>query len=272
MCEQSTTPDLVELVRKQLEALDRHDLDGVMSSVAEDSVLDGRAAGGLFEGRAAIRGFLEDWFSSWEELDFELEEASDLGGGVVFAVVIQDGRLAGGDGRVRQREGWVYLWAAGSIARLTTFEVDQARAAAERLAEQREHAMSHENVEVVRCAVAALNARDVDGYLACCTDDVELYTPLAAFVGAYERRAGIERWLVDVQDAAPDFHIDLQDVKALGSHQVLAFAHLGSTGRASGVPLAGDSGNVYDLVDGKIRRTRIFLDRAEALKAVGLEE
>jgi hypothetical protein len=29
---------------------------------------------------------------------------------------------------------------------------------------------------------------------------------------------------------------------------------------------------VYDLVDGKIRRTRIFLDRADALKAVGLED
>ena len=135
MSQEFTTPDPVELVRKQLEALDRGDLDGVMSSVAEDVVLDGRAD--HFEGRAAIRGFLEDWFRAWEELDFELEEVSDLGGGVVFAVVIQDGRLVSGDGRLRQREGWVYLWMGGSIARLTTSEVDHARAAAERLAEQR---------------------------------------------------------------------------------------------------------------------------------------
>jgi ketosteroid isomerase-like protein len=136
MSEESTTPDLVELVRKQLEALDRRDLDTVMSSVAEDTVFHGRF-GDLFEGRAAIRGLLEDWFRAWEELDFELEEVSDLGGGVVFAVVIQDGRPVGGDGRVRQREGWVYLWVGDSIARLTTSEVDQARAAAERLAESR---------------------------------------------------------------------------------------------------------------------------------------
>jgi len=127
-------------------------------------------------------------------------------------------------------------------------------------------------VEIVQRAVAALNARDLEGYLTCCTEDLELHTPLEAFVGVYEGRDGIKRWLADVEDAAPDFHIDLQDVKAVGSHQVLAFAHLGSTGRASGVPLAGDSGNVYDLVDGKIRRTRIFLDRADALKAAGLEE
>ena len=123
-------------MRKQLEALDRRDLDGVMNSVAEDSVLEGRVENFL-EGRAAIRRFLEDWFRAWEELDFELEEVSDLGGGVVFAVVIQDGRPVGGDGHVRQREGWVYLCVGGSIARLTTSDVDQARAAAERLAQER---------------------------------------------------------------------------------------------------------------------------------------
>src|SRR4051812_33506279 len=135
MTEESTTPDLVELVRKQVDALDRGDLDGVVSSVTEDGVLDGRAD--FFEGRAAIRGFLDDWFRAYEELDFVLEEVSHLGGGVVFAVVIQDGRLVGGDGRVRQREGWVYLCVGGSIARLTTSDVEEARAASERLAQER---------------------------------------------------------------------------------------------------------------------------------------
>jgi ketosteroid isomerase-like protein len=135
MSEQSTTPDPVELVREQFDGLNRRDLDGVMSSVAEDAVLNGRAD--LIEGRAAIRGFLEDWFRAYEELDYELEEVSHLGGGVVFAVAIQDGRLVGSASRIRQREGWVYLWVGGSIARLATYEVDQGRAAAERLAQER---------------------------------------------------------------------------------------------------------------------------------------
>ena len=135
MAEESTTPDPVELVRKQVEALNRGDLDGVMSSVAEDGVLDGRAD--LIEGRAAIRGFLDEWVRAYEELEYELEEVSDLGGGVVFAVMIQDGRLVGSAGRIRQREGWVYLWVGGLIARLTTYELDEGRAAAERVAEER---------------------------------------------------------------------------------------------------------------------------------------
>lgn len=134
MTEESTTPDLVELVRKQVEALDRGDLDGVVIGVAEDAVLDGRAE--VIEGRAAIRSFLDDWFRAYEELNFELEEISHLSGGVVFAVVIQDGRLVGGGGHLRQREGWVYLCVGGTIARLDTSEVDQARAAAERLAQE----------------------------------------------------------------------------------------------------------------------------------------
>jgi len=135
MTEESTTPDLVELVRMQVEALDRGDLDGVMSSVAEDAVLDGRAD--MIEGRAAIRGFLDEWFGAYEELDFELEEITQLGGGVVFAVVIQNGRLVDSAGHLRQREGCVFLWVRGLIARLTTSEIDEARAAAERLAEER---------------------------------------------------------------------------------------------------------------------------------------
>jgi hypothetical protein len=83
-------------------------------------------------------GFLEDWFGAFDELDFELEEVSHLGGGVVFAVVTQDGRLVGSAGRIRQREGWVYLCVGGSIERLAPdLDIDEARAAAERLAEER---------------------------------------------------------------------------------------------------------------------------------------
>src|SRR4029079_5369287 len=94
-----------------------------------------------YEGRVAIRSFLENWFSAYEELEFELEDVRDLGSGVVFAVVAQEGVPAGsaGQGRVGQREGWVLLWERGLIARhaaLST-DIDEARAAAEALAESR---------------------------------------------------------------------------------------------------------------------------------------
>jgi uncharacterized protein (TIGR02246 family) len=135
MSEEPTTPDLVELVGRALEAANRRDLDAVASSFAEDATFDGRALGDHFEGRAAIRSFIEDWFGAYEELEYGLEEVRDLGKGVVFAVVVQSGRPVGSAGHVRQREGWVFVWAGGLVARLTISEVDEARAVAERLAQ-----------------------------------------------------------------------------------------------------------------------------------------
>jgi uncharacterized protein (TIGR02246 family) len=140
MHEESTTPDLLELVGRAFEAANRGDLDAVAGSFAEDATFDGRALGDRFEGRTAIRGFIEEWFSAYEELEFGLEEVRDLGAGVVFAVVAQNGRPAGSGGQLAQREGWVFVWARDLVARLTILEVDEGRAAAERLAEERRQA------------------------------------------------------------------------------------------------------------------------------------
>jgi ketosteroid isomerase-like protein len=131
--------------------------------------------------------------------------------------------------------------------------------------------VSQENVEVVERAIAAINARDIDGYLACCTEEVKLETPMAAVGGVYEGIDGIRRFLTDIEDAAPDFRMEFDGMEEVDSKRVLAFLRNSSTGRASGIRLAWPQTNVYDLVDGKISHIRIFLDRDEALKAVGLE-
>jgi ketosteroid isomerase-like protein len=132
--------------------------------------------------------------------------------------------------------------------------------------------MSQENVRLVERAIAAINARDIESYRACCTENVKLETPMAAVGGVYEGIDGIKRFLTDVEEAAPDFRIELDGVEEVDSKRVIAFLHSSSTGRASGYRMAWPSTNVYDLVDGKISHIRIFLDRQQALKAVGLEE
>ena len=132
--------------------------------------------------------------------------------------------------------------------------------------------MSQENVEMVERAIAAINARDIRGYLACCTDDVELRTPMAALGGVYQGAVGIERFFGDIEDAGPDFRIEVDGVQAIGGDRVLVVMRASSTGRVSGIPVTSDSNNIYDIIDGKISRIRIFLDRDEALKAVGLAE
>jgi ketosteroid isomerase-like protein len=138
MSKESTTTDLVERTRLAFEAANRRDIDGVMSFFAPDVVYQGRA-GELYEDRAAIRASFGDWFGSFAELRFEVEEFVVLDDAVVLAVVTQEGRPVGVDGQVHQREGWAVYWSAdGLIMRLTTHaDIDEARAAAERLSDER---------------------------------------------------------------------------------------------------------------------------------------
>ena len=130
--------------------------------------------------------------------------------------------------------------------------------------------MSQENVEVVKRAIAAVNERDIDGYLACCTEDIELHGPLGEVTGVYDGPEGIRRFFADIGDTAPTFHLELERVEAIGEDRAIAFIQSRATGRASGIDFASPATtNVYDLAGGKIRRVRIFFDREKALEAVG---
>jgi ketosteroid isomerase-like protein len=137
MSEESRIDDSFTPLRRTVEAYRRGDIETHMRSYAPDAVLDMSARGlGSFEGRAAIQGFWEDYYRSFDDLEFELEEAIDLGNGVMFAVVRQDARPAGSLGRVQTREAWVSVWEKGWLLRGSSYsDIDEGRAAAERLAE-----------------------------------------------------------------------------------------------------------------------------------------
>ena len=132
--------------------------------------------------------------------------------------------------------------------------------------------MSEENVEVVERAIAAINERDIDGYLACCTEDIQLKTPVSPVAGVYEGADGIRRFFADIEDAGPDFRLDIERLEGVSGERVLAFLRVIVHGRASGLPTPVDTGNVYEFEEGKIRRIEIFIDREEALEAAGLSE
>src|SRR5436305_9544834 len=141
MREESTTPDLVELGRGLFAAANRRDFDAILLRYAPDAVWDMNPLGGLgsFEGHVAIRGFWEDWYASYEDLEIEPAELLDLGNGVGFTVVIQKGRPVGSSAEVRLRYALVSVWLEGLIVRLTNYtDIDEARATAERLAQSRE--------------------------------------------------------------------------------------------------------------------------------------
>jgi ketosteroid isomerase-like protein len=139
MSEESTTPDLVELTRGLMEAGSRRDVDEGLSFFATDAVFDLSNLGvGVFEGAVAIRGFLEDWYRGYEEYDRTLEEVVQFGEGVVMTVNTQVARLAGSSGHIRLDDIYILLFDGSKAVSLTVYrDIDEARAAAERLAKER---------------------------------------------------------------------------------------------------------------------------------------
>jgi ketosteroid isomerase-like protein len=139
MPEESTTHDTAELVRRGFEALNWRDFDGFVSAWATDAVWDLSAWGvGTFESPTAIREFSEDWLGNYEEYLAEAEQILDLGHGVVFVAYLEVARPAGSQGRLERRQACVALLRQHLIERMTMYaDIHEARAAAERLAEER---------------------------------------------------------------------------------------------------------------------------------------
>ncbi len=137
MAEESTTPDLVEFARRALTAMLERDFDALEAFYAADAIFGG-AEIGMFKGAATIRGLYEDLLSPYEEFEGEIEEIVDLGTGVAFAAVTFTGRPDGSSGVVQTRLGTVAVWTDGVLEQQTNYlNIDAARAAAERLAEER---------------------------------------------------------------------------------------------------------------------------------------
>jgi ketosteroid isomerase-like protein len=114
-------------------------LDAVMGRFPPDGVYDTSPDGlVVYEGPAAIRAFIGEWWDAFEELTLEPEEVLDLGHGIVLLVVCQSARPANSTGHVQRREAYVLEWVDDMIRRTTVYtDIDEGRAAAERLAEER---------------------------------------------------------------------------------------------------------------------------------------
>jgi ketosteroid isomerase-like protein len=142
MSEDPTTPDpdLVEAIGQMMALSNRREFDAVLAEFhSPDAVWDMSTTGaGVSAGREAIRGFWEDWTTAYEDFTAEAEEFYDLGNGVGLSVFVQRGRLRDSVGLAELRNVLVTSFSDGLSERVMIYpDIDEARAAAERLAEER---------------------------------------------------------------------------------------------------------------------------------------
>jgi ketosteroid isomerase-like protein len=137
--QEPATQHLEEKVRRFIEEFVDGDFESAVTIYAPDAVQDMSTTGlGTFAGHHAIREFFEVWRGPYENLELELKEFHDLGNGVSLSVLAQRARLPGSSVFFSVRGGWVGVWRGGLIERNTVYQdLDQARADAERLAEER---------------------------------------------------------------------------------------------------------------------------------------
>jgi len=139
--------------------------------------------------------------------------------------------------------------------------------------------MSQEHVEIVRRSLEAFQrALEGDdpgaafdtGLLA---DDWEWVLPnqfegKSVWRGRQEYVEFLRAWTGEFED----FSIRFEQLIDAGDDRVVIIYRQRGTGKGSGVPVEWHGGLISELRDGRVTRTRSYLDPAEALEAAGLSE
>ena len=136
--------------------------------------------------------------------------------------------------------------------------------------------MSQENVEVVRRALAAWNADNLDAFLAELDPELEWHPSIEP---ALEGRETVYRGHDGARKAWDEYRGEawgglkgqIQEIRNLGD-SLLVLGHFDVTGRTTGLEFGQEVGLLIAFRGGKILRSRDFLSHAEALEAAGLSE
>jgi ketosteroid isomerase-like protein len=130
--------------------------------------------------------------------------------------------------------------------------------------------MSEENIEIVRQAVEAFNARDRDRLLGLMDPEIE-------FRSVFERKtyrglAEMVQYREDLDATLEEFHSEDDRFLDAGEDRVVYLYRVVGRGTGSGVPVSRENAILWQLRNGKLLKGEVFLDQQEALEAAGLSE
>ncbi len=132
--------------------------------------------------------------------------------------------------------------------------------------------MSRDKVDVARRVTDAFNRRDVDAAFAeFVTPDYEWYPAVVRALdgGGYRGREGVERFAADIRENWEELQAHPEEFRDLGD-RVLVLGRVKGRGKGSGAPVDAPYAGILDFRGDRIWRHRVYLDRAEGLRAAGL--
>jgi ketosteroid isomerase-like protein len=220
----------------------------------------------VYYGHDGVREFWRSWVGTWDDFDFQLEQAVDAGGDQVVADVHQVGTGRGSGVGVELRFGQVWTVRNGRIVRFRAFPSFEEALEALRLSEWEEA----EQRGLAEAGFAALNSGDLNAFLALTAEDVEFTSMVAEAEGTtFRGHDGVRAWWETVRGAFEDVRWDLLDMRGSGDRGVL---HFRMTGTLGSVPVEQTMWQATALRDGKVTWWAFFRSEREALEAIGLRE
>ena len=137
--------------------------------------------------------------------------------------------------------------------------------------------MAQANVELLRWLIDAFNERDVDGFASKCHPDLGWVPAVITRAEggsdtAYRGIEGFRRWIAETDEVMAEFRVETETLRDVGDDRVLLLGVIIGKGRLSGADVHAELGQVFTFRDGQLVSYRGYLDRAEALAAVGLSE
>jgi ketosteroid isomerase-like protein len=133
--------------------------------------------------------------------------------------------------------------------------------------------VSEQNIDVLRRAVQAYNARDVETFVAYFHPSIELHSAFAAVGGAdYHGHAGLRKFFKDFKEIwADDIRVEPEAYFDLGDETLSCYV-LRGRGLHSGVEVDMPSALVAGWRDGLIVYLRAYAHREDAFTDLGVAE
>jgi ketosteroid isomerase-like protein len=137
--------------------------------------------------------------------------------------------------------------------------------------------MSEENMALMAWLIDAFNSRDIEGFTSRCHPDLEWVPALITRAeggpeSTYRGIEGFRRWIAETDEVMAEFQVQPEVYRDVGDDRVLLLGTIVGKGRQSGADVHAELGQVFTFRDGQLVSYRGYLDRAEALEAVGLSE
>jgi ketosteroid isomerase-like protein len=132
-------------------------------------------------------------------------------------------------------------------------------------------AMGTHAEDAVRGFADAINRGDRATAVEFCDPEIEFLSVLAVSGQRYVGHAGIRQYFDDVASAWAEWRVEVHRTAAASDGRVAIVMTMHVRGKESGAGLSEQTGHVWTLRDGKLRRNEPYREPHEALREVGVE-